>query len=58
MTFDLTNLGSLKPIPMPNKAQLENMIKKNRNHFPIAVLLTTLICSHKMNVDLFLWFTK
>jgi hypothetical protein len=24
---------------------VENMVKKNRGHFPIAVLLTTLICS-------------
>jgi hypothetical protein len=25
---------------------VENMVKKNRIRFPIAVLLTTLICSH------------
>jgi len=25
---------------------VENMVKKNRSRFPIAVLLTTLICSH------------
>ena len=25
---------------------LENIEKKNRSRFPIAVLLTTLICSH------------
>jgi hypothetical protein len=25
---------------------VENMVKKNRSCFPIAVLLTTLICSH------------
>jgi hypothetical protein len=25
---------------------VENMMKKNRSRFPIAVLLTTLICSH------------
>ena len=24
---------------------VENMVKKNRSRFPIAVLLTTLICS-------------
>ena len=27
-------------------ALVENMVKKNRNRFPIAVLWTTLICSH------------
>jgi hypothetical protein len=27
-------------------ALVENMVKKNRSRFPIAVLLTTLICSH------------
>ena len=25
---------------------VENMVKKNHNHFPIVVLLTTLICIH------------
>jgi hypothetical protein len=25
---------------------VENMVKKNRNCFPIAVFLTTMICSH------------
>ena len=27
-------------------ALVENMVQKNRSRFPIAVLLTTLICSH------------
>jgi hypothetical protein len=31
---------------------VENMVKKNRSHFPIAVLLTTLICSHYTTADL------
>jgi hypothetical protein len=34
----------------------ENMVKKNRSHFPIAVLLTTLICSHQTIAYLFFWF--
>ena len=34
---------------------VESMVKKNRNHFPIAVFLTTLICSHQMIVNLFFW---
>jgi hypothetical protein len=25
---------------------VENMVNKNRNRFPIAVFLTTMICSH------------
>jgi hypothetical protein len=25
---------------------VENMVKKNNNRFPIAILLTTLICNH------------
>ena len=37
-------------------ALVENMVKKNRNRYPIAVLFTTLICSHKMNAYLFLVF--
>jgi hypothetical protein len=35
---------------------VENMVKKNRSCFPIAVLLTTLIRSHETSVDLFFWF--
>jgi hypothetical protein len=30
---------------------VENIAKKNCNHFPIAVLLTTLICSHLTIAD-------
>ena len=37
-------------------ALVENMVKKNHNRYPIAVLFTTLICSHKMNAYLFLVF--
>jgi hypothetical protein len=32
------------------------MVKKNRGHFPIAVPLTTLICSHQTTANLFFWF--
>ena len=35
---------------------VENMVKNNRNRFPIAVLLTTLICSHRTTAHLFFWF--
>jgi hypothetical protein len=34
---------------------VESMVKKNRNRFPIAVFLTTLICSHQTTVNLFFW---
>ena len=30
----------------PGQGLVENIAKKNRSRFPIAVLLTTLICSH------------
>ena len=30
----------------PFKTLVENMVKKNCSHFPIAVFLTTLVCSH------------
>jgi hypothetical protein len=30
---------------------VENMVKENRSRFSIAVLLTTLICSHKTTAD-------
>jgi hypothetical protein len=33
-------------IPTVVLALVENMVKKNRNYFPIAVLLTTMICNH------------
>jgi hypothetical protein len=32
------------------------MVKKNRSHFPIVVLLTTFICSHQTTAYLFFWF--
>ena len=35
------------------QALVENMVKKNRNRFPIAVLLTTLICSQYTTAYLF-----
>ena len=36
----------LKLVKLELLSLVENMVEKNRNHFPIAVLLTTLICSH------------
>jgi hypothetical protein len=35
---------------------VENMVKNNCSHFPIAVLLTTLICSLWTIAYLFFWF--
>ena len=32
------------------------MVKKNRSHFSIAVLLTTLICTHLTTAYSFFWF--
>jgi hypothetical protein len=32
------------------------MVKKNRNRFPIAVLLTTMIYNHQTIAYLFIWF--
>jgi hypothetical protein len=39
-------------------ALVENMAKKNRSRFLIAVLLTTLICSQETIAYLFFWFTN
>ncbi len=41
----------MKPNTVPNIGQyviplVENMVKKNRSRFSIAVLLTTLVCRH------------
>ena len=33
-------------------SRVENIAKKNRSRFPIAVLLTTLICSHKTTTNI------
>ena len=35
-------------------ALVENMVKENRSRLPIAVLLTTLICSHITATNLFI----
>ena len=35
-----------------------NMVKKNRNRFPLAVLLTTLIYIQYTTANLCFWFTK
>ena len=32
---------------------VENMAEKNRNRFPIAVLLTTMVCSHYMTTKFY-----
>jgi hypothetical protein len=37
-------------------ALVENMIKKNRSRFPIAILLTTVISNHQMTANLFFLF--
>jgi hypothetical protein len=40
--------------PISNEAALvENMVRKNRNRLSIAVLLTTLICTHSTTTNLF-----
>ena len=33
-----------------------NMVDKNRSRFPIAVLLTTLVCSHIMIINIYVSF--
>ena len=40
------------------EALVENMVKKKRSGFPIAVLLTTLICSQQTIANLFFGFTN
>ena len=40
------NQGCIALGKIPTHPLVENIAKKNRSHFPIAVLLTTLICSH------------
>ena len=47
---------SLESVGLQNMASLvEHMAKKNRSHFPIAVLLTTLVC-RSLNEYKFIFF--
>jgi hypothetical protein len=40
--MDLNNVMWVKML----QPLVKNMVENNRSHFPIAVLLTTLICNH------------
>jgi hypothetical protein len=39
-------------------ALVDNMVKKNRGHLSIAVLLTTLVCTREMTQKKISWFTN
>ena len=56
LTFIMRTTPKLKTVHFATMAQhtlVENMVKKNRSRFPIAVLLTTMLCSRYTTANLF-----